>query len=104
MRIIIPNLPPKDAGPNARVHYMKLANVKRNMKDWLPSIKKELQGFDENLVEVVRPEDLPKNVKIVPLIWVHTIADERSAGTSPGTVEGSTISWERTGIWREPPC
>lgn len=33
MRITIPNLPPREANPNSRVHYMKLSNVKRTQKD-----------------------------------------------------------------------
>ena len=46
MRIIIPNLPPRDASPNARVHYMKLANVKRNMKDVMIGSVLEMSPID----------------------------------------------------------
>ena len=46
MRIIIPNLPPRDASPNARVHYMKLANVKRNQKDVMIASVLEMPSMD----------------------------------------------------------
>jgi len=46
MRITIPGLPPRDASPNARVHYMKLANVKRNMKDVMIASVLEMPSMD----------------------------------------------------------
>tara|TARA_R110002110_G_scaffold142957_1_gene331449 strand:- start:4210 stop:4578 length:369 start_codon:yes stop_codon:yes gene_type:complete len=46
MRIVIPGLPPRDASPNARVHYMKLANVKRNQKDLMIASVLELMPMD----------------------------------------------------------
>ena len=46
MRITIPGLPPRDASPNARVHYMKLANVKRNQKDLMIASVLELMPMD----------------------------------------------------------
>ena len=46
MRIIIPNLPPREASPNARVHYMKLANVKRNQKDVMMATVLEMPSMD----------------------------------------------------------
>ena len=46
MRIVIPGLPPRDASPNARVHYMKLANVKRNMKDVMIASVLEMPSMD----------------------------------------------------------
>ena len=46
MRITIPGLPPRDASPNARVHYMKLANVKRNQKDIMIASVLELMPMD----------------------------------------------------------
>ena len=46
MRIVIPGLPPRDASPNARVHYMKLANVKRNMKDVMIGSVLEMPSMD----------------------------------------------------------
>ena len=46
MRIIIQGLPPREASPNARVHYMKLANVKRNMKDVMIASVLEMPSMD----------------------------------------------------------
>ena len=46
MRIIIPNLPPRDASPNARVHYLKLANVKRTQKDVMIASVLEMPTMD----------------------------------------------------------
>ena len=46
MRIIIPGLPPRDANPNARVHHMKLASVRRNMKDTMIASVLEMPSMD----------------------------------------------------------
>ena len=46
MRIVIPGLPPRDASPNARVHYMKLANVKRNQRDLMIASVLEMPSMD----------------------------------------------------------
>ena len=46
MRIIIPSLPPRDASPNARVHFHKLANVKRNQKDVMIASVLEMPSMD----------------------------------------------------------
>ena len=46
MRITIPGLPARDASPNARVHYMKLANVKRNQKDVMMATVLEMPSMD----------------------------------------------------------
>ena len=46
MRITIPGLPPRDASPNARVHFHRLSNVKRTMKDVMIASVLEMPSQD----------------------------------------------------------
>ena len=42
--------------------------VKHDWRQWVASVKKELEGLDaNNAVTVVNIEDVPKNAKVVPL-------------------------------------
>lgn len=46
MRIIIPNLPPRDANPNTKIHYMRKADTARNMKQIMIATVLELSTMD----------------------------------------------------------
>ena len=48
--------------------------VKKDWREWVASVKKELSGWDaNNAVSVVPIEDVPKNAKIVPLGELYSI-------------------------------
>ena len=48
--------------------------VKKDWRKWVASVKKELQGWDDNnAVSVVKIEDVPVNAKVVPLGELYSI-------------------------------